>query len=63
MEIRLKTLEQHLTCSQNSIKIDNTKKQKRVCLIFGAGIATGSAIALKFSKEGFIIAAVRRNQD
>ncbi len=36
---------------------------KKVALIVGAGDALGSAIARRFSKEGYVICAVRRSAD
>lgn len=34
---------------------------KKVCLVVGAGDATGAAIARRFASEGFRIACARRN--
>mmetsp|Transcript_11729 Transcript_11729/g.23081 ORF Transcript_11729/g.23081 Transcript_11729/m.23081 type:complete len:263 (+) Transcript_11729:164-952(+) len=36
---------------------------KGVCLVVGAGDATGGAIARKFAKEGYIACVVRRNKE
>ena len=41
---------------------DSTKKSP-VCLVIGAGDATGSAIAKRFAREGFVACMARRNGD
>lgn len=35
--------------------------RRSVCIIVGAGDATGSALARKFSDEGYLVACARRN--
>ena len=35
-------------------------KQKKVCLVIGAGDATGGAISRRFAREGFCVVPVRR---
>ena len=35
-------------------------EQKKVCLVVGAGDATGGAIAKRFAREGYIVVPVRR---
>lgn len=38
-----------------------TTESTKVCLVMGAGDATGSAIARRFAKEGYVVAAARRD--
>ena len=38
-------------------------KKMPVCLVIGAGDATGSAISKRFAREGFVACLVRRNGD
>lgn len=38
----------------------NAERQKRACLVIGAGDATGAAIARAFAREGLIACVVRR---
>ena len=40
---------------------NSTTPSKGVCLVIGAGVATGGAIALAFAKEGYTIVGVRRD--
>jgi NAD(P)-dependent dehydrogenase (short-subunit alcohol dehydrogenase family) len=35
---------------------------RRVCCVIGAGDATGSAIARRFAKEGYVVCAARRSE-
>lgn len=39
---------------------DNNNKDKKSCLVIGAGDATGGAIAKRFAREGYIVVPVRR---
>lgn len=39
---------------------DKNSKERKSCLVIGAGDATGGAIAKRFAKEGYIIVPVRR---
>ena len=43
--------------------VESISTAKPVCLVVGAGDATGSAIAKRFAAEGFIACVVRRNGD
>ena len=36
---------------------------KKVCLVVGAGDATGGAVARRFAREGYVVCATRRSQD
>ena len=38
-----------------------SEQKKRVCLVIGAGDATGSAIAKRFAAEGYVAVPVRRH--
>jgi short-subunit dehydrogenase len=40
-----------------------TLSDKRVCLVVGAGDATGSAVARRFAREGYITCVTRRTAD
>lgn len=39
----------------------NQVSHKRVCLVVGAGDATGGAIARRFNREGYVVACARRD--
>ncbi|GBG34790.1 Carbonyl reductase family member 4 [Hondaea fermentalgiana] len=53
MSQRVANVARHLT----------TSAKKGVCLVVGAGDATGGAIARRFAKEGYTTAVVRRNKE
>ena len=55
---RAVALTRHLTSAATTGKKTALEK---VCVIVGAGDATGSALARKFHKEGYLVACVRRN--
>ena len=38
-------------------------KDKKACLVIGAGDATGGAIAKRFAREGYVVVPVRRKQE
>ncbi|WP_295870903.1 SDR family oxidoreductase [uncultured Zhongshania sp.] len=43
--------------------MSNSKQEKHVAVVIGAGDATGSAIARRFAREGYSVVATRRNAD
>ncbi len=47
--------------SHNGVTITDSKPEKGVCLVIGAGDATGGAIARRFAREGFTVCATRRS--
>ena len=40
----------------------NTARSSKVCCVIGAGDATGSAVAHRFAKEGYMVCAARRTE-
>src|SRR5437016_576510 len=61
---RAQVLTRHLSTNPTaSASAARAVNRDRVCVIVGAGDATGSALARKFHKEGFAVACVRRNGD
>lgn len=40
----------------------NTARSSKVCCVIGAGDATGSSVARRFAKEGYMVCAARRTE-
>jgi len=57
---RLQFISRHLSTEPTSA---SSIERSKVCVIVGAGDATGTALARKFHREGFAVACVRRNGD
>jgi NAD(P)-dependent dehydrogenase (short-subunit alcohol dehydrogenase family) len=45
------------------VRVEQTDNRKGVALVIGAGDATGSAIAARFAREGYIACLTRRSAD
>ena len=44
-------------------KVTDNKSNQGVCLVIGAGDATGGAVARRFAREGYIVCVTRRSAD
>ena len=49
--------------SPNGVTLTDAKPHQGVCLVVGAGNATGGAIARRFAREGYTTCVTRRSAD